>query len=450
MHRSKGPAHREGNYQAATIDRRSHIETSGEVFADGRGIELIRDAETGRLKLLLSDSENCSVAPRVEYGGRVYVPASLDSGILRAVTLPTKFTDYGSTDRLFAAVRDSFLNHGFPMEVAHPTSYFVFSTWFLEYLPTAPCLLITGPRPEASLLIQLLGCLGRHALPLAEVNRVGLSSLPMDLGPTLLIDGEQLSPLTRRLLAASNNRHAYVPWKGTLVNVFCSKAIYCGGTLGDGLLSDIALLINLGPTRNGLPILGVRTEQEIATALQPQLLAYRSRNITKVRESQFDLPAFASPIRILARVLGACIVDAPELQAGLIPLLEEYQERIRGERWTDLRCVVIEALMYHCQDGGKQRVYVGEIARTVGTILKGRGQTPPTDPTLVKLVGAKLSDLGFSRKRDSKGIAIRNTETVRRQIHRFARDHDVAAVQEGLTLMADATRNQDDSTAKEE
>jgi len=98
VHRSKGPARREGNYQAATIDRRSPIETSGEVFADGRGIELIRDAETGRLKLLLSDSENCSVAPRVEYGGRVYVPASLDSGILRAVTLPTKFADYGSTD----------------------------------------------------------------------------------------------------------------------------------------------------------------------------------------------------------------------------------------------------------------------------------------------------------------------------------------------------------------
>jgi len=398
VHSSKGPAHREGNYQAATIDRRSPIETSGEVFADGRGIELIRDAETGRLKLLLSDSENCSVAPRVEYGGRVYVPASLDSGILRAVTLPTKFADYGSTDQLFAAVRDSFTNHGFPMEVAHPATYFVFSTWFLECVPTAPCLLITGPRPEASLLIQLLGCLGRHALPLAEVNRVGLSSLPMDLGPTLLIDGEQLSPFTRRLLAASNNRHAYVPWKGTLVNVFCSKAIYCGGTLGDGLLSDIALLINLGPTRNGLPILGVRTEQEIATALQPQLLAYRSRNITKVRESQFDLPAFASPIRILARVLGACIVNAPELQASLIPLLEEYQEKIRGQRWVDLRCVVIESLLFYCHSGEKDRVHVGKITATASAILKARGETPPADPELIKLVGGLLRVLGFFPK----------------------------------------------------
>jgi hypothetical protein len=69
VHRSKGPAHREGNfpsrkssstrtYQAATIDRRSPIETTGEVFGDGRSIELIRDAETGRLNLLLSDGEH--------------------------------------------------------------------------------------------------------------------------------------------------------------------------------------------------------------------------------------------------------------------------------------------------------------------------------------------------------------------------------------------------------
>ncbi len=420
-----------GTHDAATTDQCPPLETLGELFGDGRSIELIRDTETGRLNLLLSDGENCTLAPRVEYMGRVYVPADLSPSILRAVTWPTKCTDYGSTETLFTAVRESFTNHGFPEEVALPTTYFALPTWFPECLPAAPCLSIAGPRPEANLLLQLLACLVRHALPLAEVSRAGLCSLPMDLQSTLLIDQEHLSPSTRRLLSTSNNPNAYVPWKAGLVNVYCPKAIYQGNTLGNGLFGDAAVHINLAPSRGRLPMLDEKARQEIATALQPQLVAYRSRNIAKVRESTFDLPGFASPIRILARVLGACIVDAPELQAGLIPFLEDHQEKIRAERWVDLRCVVIEALVYYCHSAKKDRVHVGEIAAAASTILKARGEIPPSDP---KPIGGILRFLQFSPKRDSQGYAIQLTDRARRRIHRLARDFDVAAVQQGVTL----------------
>ncbi len=447
-----------GTHDAATTDQCPPLETLGELFGDGRSIELIRDTETGRLNLLLSDGESYTVAPRVEHGGRVYVPANLDPSMLRAVTLPGKCTDYGSTDKLFTGVRDSLTNHGLPTEVALPMTYFGFSTWFPECLPAGACLSITGPRPEANLVLQLLACLVRRPLPLAEVSRASLCSLPMALQPTLLISQDRLSPSTWKLLSASNNPSAYVPQKRTLVNVFCAKAIYRGDTLGDGLFSDAALQINLAPSRGRLPILDAKTRQEIARELQPQLLAYRSRNIAKVRESTFDLPGFASPIRILARVLGACIVDAPELQAGLVPLLEEYQERIRGERWVDLRCVVIEALLFHCHSRQKDRVHVGIIAATTGTILKGRAETPPADRELIKLVGGLLRVLGFFPKRDSKGWAIRLTDSVRCRIHKLARDFDVAAVQEGVALCphcaeiagAGDTSKEDDSTSKGE
>jgi hypothetical protein len=168
-------------------------------------------------------------------------------------------------------------------------------------------------------------------------------------------------------------------------------------------------------------------------AFQPQLLAYRSMNIAKVREAEFDLPGFASPIRILARVLGSCIVDAPELQAGLAPLLEEQQEKIRAEHWIDLRCVVIEALLFDCHAGGKDLLYVGEITRNACTILKGRGESAPLKP---RATGHILRSLGLSPKRIAKGFAIRLTDGVRRRIHRLARDHDVAAVQEGVARCA--------------
>ena len=133
----------------------------------------------------------------------------------------------------------------------------------------------------------------------------------------------------------------------------------------------------------------------------------------KVREFEFDLPQFGSAIRILARVLGTCIVDAPDLQAGLVPLLEQHEERIRGERWVDLRCVVIEALLFHCHSGQKDRVHVGEIADVTSIILKGCGETPPLRPKLIQLAGGILRDLEFSLKHDSKGYAIRLTDSVR-------------------------------------
>jgi hypothetical protein len=464
VHSHKIWAQRKGNPAARKTPRtrthdasnqRSPIKTTGEVFSDGASIELILDAETGRLNLLISDGENYTIAPRVEYGGRVYVPADLDRSILRALTWPTKCTPYGSTDQLFTAVRDSFTNHSLPEEVALRTTYSVFATWFPECVPAAPCLSITGPRPEARLILQLLGCLCRHPLPLAEVSRAGLCSLLTHLQPTLLIDLEHLGPSILRLLAASNDRKAYVPWKNSLVNLYCAKAIYRGDALGDGLFSDATLQVNLAPSRGRLPILDASTLQEIATALQPQLLAYRSRNIAKVHESQFDLPAFASPIRILARVLGACLIDAPELQAGLGPLLEAHQEKIHAERWLDLRCVALEALLFHCHSGQTNLVYVGEFTRSATTILKGRGETVSLEP---RAMGPILRSFGLSPKRDSKGWAIRLTHDVRRRIHRLAGDYEVAAMQEGMALCADCaeivaggdTQNGGESTFEEE
>ena len=213
------------------------------------------------------------------------------------------------------------------------------------------------------------------------------------------------------------------------MNIYCATAVYRADTLDHGLLGDATLQINLAPSRGRLPILEAKAKQEIAGELQPKLLAYRSRNIARVRESEFDLPGLASEIRILARILGACFVDAPELQAGLGPLLEEHNEKIRAEHWIDLHSVAIEALLFHCHSGEKELVYVGEITRTACTILKGRGESTPLKP---RAMGPILRSLGLSPKRVTKGFIIQLADGVRRRIHRLARDYDVAAVQEGV------------------
>jgi hypothetical protein len=403
------------------------LKTCGELLSNGKCIELVRDSETGRLQLLAFDGEKSTLGACVEVGGQMYVPPELHPSILRAVTLPATYADYGSTAKLFKTIEESLLDNSVPQEVALPLIHLALATWFTDILPVAPCLMITGPRPEASLLLRLLGCLVRHPMPLIGLNLATFRSAPMCLQPTFLID-QELQPSMVRVLIAANNRHAHLSNKGGVVNVYCAKAIYGGITAANALLGDGVLHINTMPSRGKLPVLDARTEKAIENQFQPVLLIYRARNIAKVRNSEFDLPEFGSGMRILARILGAPLVDAPELQAGLRSVLQGQHERIRAQSWLDERSVVIEAVLAFCHRGGEDRAYVGAIAATATEILKGRGENVLLEP---KAVGAMLrSVFGITPKRDGDGFAVRLSEDIRRKIHGLARNFDVASLED--------------------
>jgi hypothetical protein len=56
-------------------DQASSIRTMGAVFADGGGIELLDDAATGRLTLLLFDEKSRIIGSRIETRGHSYLPS---------------------------------------------------------------------------------------------------------------------------------------------------------------------------------------------------------------------------------------------------------------------------------------------------------------------------------------------------------------------------------------
>ncbi len=408
----------------------SPIRTFGEVFPDGAVIELIQEAATKSLSLFLSDGKTRKIAPEVDFRGHVYRAADINHSILLATRFPSKCDGFESTAKLFTEIRNTFMSRGFAEEVALPATYSSFASWFPACLPAAPCLSISGPQAEARLFLVLLSCMVRHPLPLGEVTRASLCSLPMDLQLTLLIDQERISRSAWGLLSASNWRRAYIPWKGGLVNVFCAKAVYCGAKVIKNNFGDEALQINLTPSRGRLPVLDGRDQQKISERFQAKFLDYRCRNVMKVRESRCDFPELDSSIRILGRILGAPIVDAPELQANLAPLLREYQEGIRASKWLDLRCVTVEAILDHCHKEPGKRVHVGTLTDTVNRILKGRGERAKFEPEVIG--GILRGQLGFSPERDSEGYYILLDNRVCRYAHQLAYGYDVAAVQEGI------------------
>ncbi len=406
----------------------SVVPTGGELLRDGRIIELIRDGQSNRLLLLLSDGNSQTIEPSIKIGDRTFVPPELSLSLSSALTLPSKCESYGNTKQLFESIRDLFLSQGAPEDAALVATHFVFSTWFLEILPAAPCLVIVGARPEALHLLQILESLCRHAIMVGDFNWAALSSLPMVLKPTILIDGEGLKPPALRLLSASNNRSANFLRKGELINFFAAKAIYRGEIVEDQILDDTSLPIILLPTRGKFPMLDQKNQTEIADKFQGRLLGYRLDSMARVRDSRFELPGLNSALRIVSRIFGVCIDGAPGIQAGLDPLLRKYDENGGTDRWFDLRCVAIESLLHHCHQNHESRLHIGTIANTTVLILKGRGQPEQLEP---KEIGRVLRSLGFTPKRDSQGFAICLTDGVRRRVHQLARDYRVVALLEG-------------------
>jgi hypothetical protein len=401
------------------------IETAGEVFPGGACIELIQNPETAKLLLLFSDVKNCTATDRIEHGGRTYIPLKLDSKTIHAMKLPDEARDFHTTGDLFHAIRQIFADYGFWQNIAAAGTYFVFSSWFPDCTPTAPCLLVSGPKPEADLFFQIMACLVRHQLQLADFNWGNLYSV-MKVQPTLLFGENLMSASKLRMLFASNNPQTLVPAEDTLVSFYSAKAIYRGAQFEEGSNDNSILRINLMPVRGRLPILSLQTQLEIARKFQCQLLRYRIQNIEKVRDSVFDFPWLAAGPRILARVLGACIVDSPEIQADLTPIFRRQQQAVCENAWLDKYCIAIEVGLALCHSKPEEFfAFVGNFTDDVNTILKARGNNELLEP---REMGSILRSLGLYPKRRTKGFAIRMTIEIRRMIHRLALEFDVAAL----------------------
>jgi hypothetical protein len=417
-------------HPAFPLDFEDLVETGGIAFPDGHCIELIKD-DVGSLTFF--DSKSKEFLDRIDLAGQTYVPPTLAPSMLEALTVPTKRTDCGSTVEMFAQIRNFFLDCGVSEDAAQASTYFALATWFPEFLPVAPFLVITGPESEARVFLQLLTGIVRHALPLAEINVATFHRLPMHLQPTLLIG--YVHPSMWRVFSQSNYPQTLLPDKNGLTDLYSAKAAYAGSVLG-GVAGDAILNISC-PYGGKLPAINGATKERVAADFQPKLLDYRLKHVVKVREADFDAPTLPTPLRMLARALGSCIVGAPELQAGIARLLESQGDVLRANHLIDLNCVAIEAMLAHCHgEDGPTRVGVSEIATTATAILADRGETTALES---KRIGSHLRLLGFRAKRDGKGFAIHLTADVRRLIHRLARDHRVGDSEQGVPGCPDCT-----------
>lgn len=418
------------------MEQTPHIKTFGEIFPQFT-LELVAsEGPLARFQLLLWDGGNAHIRPSIHLGHaadsrfpeRIFEPPDVDPSILNAIRFPTHAAPYGSDRELLddiCALIKQFT--GLAHNHAALAARAVLASWLVDLIPTPVSLALVGPdSPRGSQLFRLLGCLYRRALVLGEVTLAGISSLPMGLFPALFIDGSPSSdPKLHKLLQASRGYDSYVPRGGRLINLCGGKVIRTEDRFTSNGLGGEFVEISVGPAGSSLAILDRHTEQQIGDEFQPKLLMFRLNNYKQAKASDFDVPQFTPPLRDVARSLGASVPREPKLQAGIIPLLEDQNDRLESELPTDLRAIVVEAMLELCHRTAKHSIYVSDVADAANKILEQRGEPlVMTD----KAVGTKMGSLGFAASRlDSAGRGIQLMKAVRQRIHNVACDWNILA-----------------------
>jgi hypothetical protein len=400
--------------------------TAGEVFSDGSFLELVRDPSRDlRPTLLRWDGKSATVASEMIVGERRYVPVENDPSLCRHLRLPSGIAPYGSTTQLFDRIRGLIAKYsGLSDRDSDLLTYFVFSTFFVECLETAPCVILHGcASAEAIALLRLLGCICRHPVLLTDAG----VSIPRCLRPTRLICQRYTN--LEKLLAPLQLSGFGTSQYGSVHEISSATVIYVEDRELRSPCSDSCLRISIAPS--GVLFSGIDAQREAAgfVELQNQLLRYRLVHLAKVKGSDFDVPGFSGSIRGLARTLGACIVDAPDLLTCLVMQLQEHDQAVRLDQISQIHPILIEALLVCCHER-RADVHIIDLAELVNGILSRHGESLELT---ARAVGGKLKTLGFRTVRlDSAGRGLYVLGENCKRIHELGKLYGVPSLQKSL------------------
>jgi hypothetical protein len=409
------------------------IQTSGEFFADGSVLELLRaQTEPEKVKLLHWNGNVLDVAAHVEHAGVKYAPAAIDPNLRKALRLPTHVPPPETTESLFIAAHDLLQRHLGQLDSCITAMVCaVFCSWMSPALSMAPIFWIFSPAGSPrNLALQLLSLLVRRPLRLVGLRRSDIPCLPMSLQPTFLLDEPDLRPEMQKLLQSSMHRGTRIVSGHGLLDFFGPKIVFSNKLpRGTALETDAPRAI-LIPIVGQLPTLGKKMEEEIAEEFQARFLGHFLRNASNAQSASFDASQFTSPIQDIARTVSAAVMGDGDVQKRILSLLAVQDEEVRADHARTCDAVVLEALLFFIHAGGWSKVRTDNIGEKVNAIFKGRGSDQQPSP---ETVGWAIRRLGIPSGRiDRAGNGVELNLSTCQLIHRLAQSHGVRAMDGGL------------------
>jgi hypothetical protein len=250
------------------------------------------------------------------------------------------------------------------------SAFWVISTWFQEALIVLPCLVITGPAHEATELLRVLHDLCCASVLLAGFRRGDLKYVSCR---TLLIAETNMTSRTAALLGSLTNRGFIIVEQGSYLHCHSSKAIYIGGDDPPIKRIQNAIYIDVTPAlyaAKGIPQECVYGNIEY---LRGHLAKYRENNLAQVRRLEFNPIGVSPETGAIAKALGSCIVDSPDLRAALVSILAPRDRQQISERLDTAEALVVEAVLALSR-GGAEQLYAREIAVEVNRLVEARGE----------------------------------------------------------------------------
>jgi len=239
--------------------------------------------------------------------------------------------------------------------------------------------------------------------------------LPLEMGPTLLVVESDLSKKLHRTWRACSYHGVYLPaGGGRLQQLVCPKAIFSENPDAISSWATEALRVVLLPG-NERAILTESDLEAIAAELQPKLQFFRLRSL----QSKSALRNFRCPAEVASSELGreffSLLAGEPGIPKLLLPIVEQQRQSTAARRLLDPLAVIVEVIWAPAHE--ENQITTSEVRQRVNALLLTRGERLEYS---ANEIGWKLSDLGLRRHRNSKGMVLKFSREVRKQIHGLA------------------------------
>jgi len=394
--------------------------TYGEVLADGNIIELV--TVDRQLLLLHFDGKRKIVVPHLDIGSVIYSPPRLEPSLYAALKFPRPPTEPSSVTALFNDAVAVFKQRGFSTEVSYWGALFSLASWLPEWFLNPPILIVYGGEmQQAAIFFALLNCTCRRPFFTAELCR----SLPFQVRPTLLILAPPLSAKACAFWRASNVSGVRVPTHSGAVESFATaKALFVQESEALAWLGTEAWRVPLAPNAR-CSLVSEQELNEISNDLQPKMLAFRLERLLFVTCTNPQNGQKHFTARGHSRQVSSLVDSDREIVRKITPLLEDQRREFLEYQRRDPYGALVECLWspsHASQDKKQSTMYIKELTMRLNVLLRSRGETLTF---LEGEVGWKLRHLGLPRQRNGKGMFMRFSADVCRQLHQLAHNYEL-------------------------
>ena len=153
---------------------------------------------------------------------------------------------------------------------------------------------------------------------------------------------------------------------------------------------------------------------------------YRLKSFGEVPASPVDVSNFTFATRPLARALATCFAEDPQLARDAVQLLQPQDEDVRGQRFCDVNCAIVEILWGVIHDGKQREVKVDELAKDVSALLRSRGEIREFS---AEEIGWKLRNMNIPRHSSSSGRQVLLNRDAGQAVHRLAQAYGLPCTQ---------------------